>query len=54
MMNLVMHVEVILAASITGGLIGFFWHPAGAMAALAMGALLALGPRDRRRPPARP
>ncbi|MGH7393854.1 MAG: hypothetical protein ACREM3_31010 [Candidatus Rokuibacteriota bacterium] len=54
MMNFAMHVEVILAAAVTGGLIGFFWHPAGAVVALAMGAFLALGARDGGRPEARP
>ncbi len=52
MMNLVMHAEVIVGGAFTGALIGFFWHPAGAVTALAMGALLAFGARERRRPEA--
>jgi len=52
-MNVVMHAEVVLVGAVTGGLIGFFWHPVGALAALGMGALLVLGARDGRRPEAR-
>lgn len=42
-MSIVIHAEVIVVGAFTGGLIGFFWHPAGAIAALAMGAMLVVG-----------
>jgi len=52
MMNVVIHAEVIVGGAFTGALIGFFWHPAGAAAALAMGALLVLGAREPGEPEA--
>ncbi len=48
-MSTVIHAEVIVVGALTGGLIGFFWHPIGAVAALAVGALLAVGPEAERR-----
>jgi hypothetical protein len=47
-MSVVIHAEVIVVGAFTGTLIGFFWHPVGAAAALALGAVLALGSRDGR------
>lgn len=48
-MSSVIHAEVIVVGALTGGLIGFFWHPVGAIAALAVGAVLAVGPEGARR-----
>jgi hypothetical protein len=48
-MNIVIHAEVIVVGALTGSLIGFFWHPVGAVAALAMGAMLVVGASDGRR-----
>jgi len=47
-MKIVIHAEVIVVGAFTGGLIGFFWHPVGAIAALAMGAMLVVGASDGR------
>lgn len=53
-MTTVIHAEVIVVGAFTGTLIGFFWHPVGAVAALAIGALLAVGADTWRQPEGQP